>query len=90
MYGGGVSRGSDDEGGAGVEDSSAAFEARVLAINGDGSQVTFPESLRVDVVEGNESLSVELGRVKTTEGDLTVVLLVLETRDLVGLRDEVL
>lgn len=78
-----ISLRSDDEGGAGVKDGSAALETRVLAINGE-VHGALPEALLVDVVEGDESVGVELGRVETTKGDFTIVLAIGETRDLVG------
>lgn len=78
-----ISGGSNNESGTSVEDSSAGIEANRLAINGN-THVTFPETVLVDVVEGDESFSVEFGCIETTEGDLAIVLAIRETRDLVG------
>jgi len=69
--GGGVSGGSDNEGGAGVEDGGAAVESEVFAINGRG-ETTLPETFLVDVLEGDEGLCVELGLVEASERDLAI------------------
>lgn len=84
MNGGSVVSGSDDEGGAGVEDGSAAGESEILAVGGEGVDGCFPEAFGVDVGERGERGSVELGGVETAEGDFTVVFLIGETRDLEG------
>jgi len=92
MDGGGVSGGSDNEGGASVEDGSAALESEVLSINRRG-ETTLPETVRVDVLEADESLGVELGLVETSERNLAVVETVGNSGDLVrrdGLVDQLL
>lgn len=81
--GGGIGGGSNDEGGTSVEDSSTAIETDSLTINGNGHG-TFPETILVNVVEGNKGFGVEFGCIETTEGDLTIVFAIRKTRDLVG------
>jgi hypothetical protein len=83
VHGRGVAGRRNDKRGAGVEDGGAAVESGVRAVDGDGAEGALPEALRVDVVEGDERVGVELGGVETAEGDLAIVLLVGETRDLV-------
>lgn len=78
-----VGGGSDDESGAGVEDGSAALESDVLTANGHSGEVALPETVRVDVRDGNEGLGVELGLVKTSERNLAVVATVGNSGDLV-------
>jgi len=79
----GVSGGSDEEGGSGVEDGGAALESEALATDGYGES-TLPETVPVDVREGDEGGGVELGLVKTSESDLAVVETVGDAGDLVG------
>lgn len=76
-----VSIGSDDEGGAGVEDGGAVLEPEVLAVHGDGHSA-LPEAILVDVVEGDEGVWVELGLVEAAKGNLAIVLLVGKAGDL--------
>ena len=68
----GISGGSNNEGGASVEDGSAAFESEVLAINGRG-EIALPEAVLVDVLEGGKSVGIELGGVKTSESNLAII-----------------
>lgn len=82
VHGCSVIIGCNDERGAGVENGGAALEAEILAADGDG-HVALPEALFVDVVEGDKCRGVELGVVEPAEGDLAIVLLVVEARDLV-------
>ena len=86
----GVSGGSDNEGGTSVEDGSAALESEVLAINRRGERA-LPETLLVDILEGDEGLGVELGLVETSERNLAVVATVGDSGELVrrdGLFDQ--
>ena len=92
MDGRSVCGGSDNEGGASVEDSGATLESEVIAINRCGER-TLPETIRVDVLEGDEGLGVEFGLVETSERDLAVVETVGNSGDLVrcdGLFDQLL
>ena len=79
----GISGGSDNEGGAGVEDGGAALEPEVLVTNGHG-EITLPEAVLVDVLEGNEGVRVELGLVKTSKRDLAIIETIGNSGNLVG------
>ena len=72
----------DNESGTGVEDGGAALESEICTINRCG-EITLPETVRVDVLEGNEGLGVDLGLVDTTERDLAIVETVGNSGDLV-------
>jgi len=86
----GVSVRSDNEGGAGVEDGGAAVQSEALSIDGHG-ETTLPETVLVDVIEGDKGASVVLGLVKTSERDLAIVETVGKSGNLVrrdGLADQ--
>ena len=86
----GVISRSKDEGGTSVEDSATALESEIRIINGNG-EVGLPETVLVDVIEGNEGLGVELGLVKTSECNLSIIETVGNSRNLVrrdGLFDQ--
>ena len=74
-----------------IEDGRAPGEPRALPAGGDRVERRLPEALLVDVLEGDEGVRIELGLVETAERDLTIVLLVSDTGDLVrgdGIGDE--
>lgn len=79
---GSISGRGNDEGGAGVEDGSAALKPEVLTVDGEGHGA-LPETFRVDVVERDQRGRVEFRVIKATEGDLAIVQVVLETGNLV-------
>lgn len=82
--------GSKDEGGAGVEDGRAGNESKILTIDSDG-ECGLPETLRVDVIDGDEAVGIEFGLVKSSECDFAIVKTIGDTRDLVrcdGLTDQ--
>jgi len=83
MDGLGVRARSDNEGGTGVKDGSAALESEVLATNGR-REITLPKTVLVDVLEGDEGVRVELGLVKASERDLAVIETVGDSGNLVG------
>ena len=67
---------------SGVEDGSATLETNIFSTNADG-KITFPETTGVDILDSDKSLGVELGLVESTKGDLTVVLQVGDTGNIV-------
>jgi len=86
----GVSVGSDDEGGASVEDGGAAIQSEALSVDGHG-ETALPETVPIDVLEGDKGASVVLGLVKTSKRNLTVVETVGKSGNLVrrdGLADQ--
>ena len=68
----GVISRSKDEGGTGVEDGATALESEIRAINGNG-EFGLPETVLVDVLEGDEGFGVELGLVKTSKCNLSII-----------------
>lgn len=66
----------------GVHNGSSAAESQVLTVDREGIDSAFPESFLVDVRDADESRSVELGSVQSTEGDLPVVEVIVKTRNL--------
>lgn len=79
----------EDERRARVEDRGAALQSGVRPTDGDRVHARLPETDLADVVDGDERRRVELSLVEPAEGDLAVVVVVGEARDLVG-RDGVL
>jgi len=79
----GVSLGSDDEGGAGIEDGALALETRVFAVDFNTGHGSLPEAILADVINSLKGRSVEFRWVETAESDFTVVLVVSNTGDLV-------
>ena len=73
-----------DEGGTRVEDSGASSKTGTSTIDRDGVYCTLPESLRVDVGDSNKGVCDELGSVKPTKGDFSIIELISETRNLKG------
>ena len=90
MDGFGVRLGSNNEGGTGVEDGGAALKPKILVINGRG-EGALPEAVRVNVLEGDEGVGVELGLVKTSERNLPIIETIRNSGNLVrrdGLLDQ--
>lgn len=91
MNGSSISSGCDNKSGTSVEDGSAAAESGALAVDGNRSHGAFPESLLIDIREGDQGCRIKLRGIKTTKGNFTIVLLVSNPGDLVGgdsIRDE--
>ena len=84
MYRFRVGIGSDDDSGACVEDGAERFGVDGFTVNSDGVHLRLPKPIVGDVVECDKGFGIEFGSVKPAKGDLSIVLLVGKTGDLVG------
>ena len=77
-----VALGNDHQGCASVEDGGASLESEILTLD-RSCEWSLPETLLVDVVDGDKSIGIEFGLVKTSKRDFAIIETVGNTRDLV-------
>jgi len=54
-----VVSGRDDQGRTSIENGGAALQSNVLAVDGNGIHIGFPEALLIDIVKCNERVGIE-------------------------------